>query len=81
MHIPSVCITCGCPVGDKEDLYLAMRAERTQKILKERGTDVSQAAVDEGLQIECGDILDELAIYEDCCRKTMVTAMHFTDYY
>ena len=68
-------------MGDKEDLFLSMRANKAMAILAERGTVVSQAAVDVGLQIECGDILDELGVYEDCCRKTMLTAMCFLDFY
>ena len=48
-------------------------------ILEERGTQATQAAVDAGLQIECSDILDKLLITHECCRKTLVTAMIFTD--
>ena len=81
MLCPVVCFTCGCPVGDVEDIFRHMRAARVRGILAERGTAATQAAVDAGLQVDCGDILDRLGIDHDCCRKTLVTAMVFRDYY
>jgi DNA-directed RNA polymerase subunit N (RpoN/RPB10) len=83
MLVPVLCFTCGCPVGDVEDLFHQMRAARVRAILAERGTTATQAAVDGGLQIDCSDILDKLGIKKEnyCCRKVLATAMVFTDYY
>lgn len=81
MLTPTVCFTCGLPVGDVEDIFRKLRAERVREVLKERDTTVTQAAVDAGLQIDCTDILDDLGIEEDCCRTRLTTAMVFGDYY
>jgi hypothetical protein len=81
MHCPVLCFSCGYPVGDVEALFRHMRAARVRSALARRGTAATQAAVDAGLQVDCGDILDRLKISNDCCRKTLVTAMVFRDYY
>ena len=81
MLVPILCFTCGCPIGDKEDIFRYLRAERVREVLKERGTIATQAAVDAGLQISCEDILDKLGIPEDCCRAHLISAMVFSDYY
>ena len=81
MLTPIVCFTCGAPTGDVEDLFQAMRAARVRAVLAERGTAATQAAVDAGLQIDCSEILTRLGITHDCCRKVLVTAMLYGDYY
>jgi DNA-directed RNA polymerase subunit N (RpoN/RPB10) len=80
MLTPIVC-TCGMPIGDIAVLFLRMRAARVREVLGARGTAPTQAAVDAGLQIECGDILDLLQVTYDCCRARLVTNMQFLDYY
>lgn len=81
MLVPVLCFTCGCPIGDVEGMFRVMRSKRVREVLAQRETSASQAAVDAGLQIDCSDILDRLGIIHDCCRKTLVTAMVFSDYY
>jgi DNA-directed RNA polymerase subunit N (RpoN/RPB10) len=81
MLVPIVCFTCGCALGDKDDLFRHMRGERVAALLRERGTTPTQAAVDPDLQVDCGDILDLLDVRNDCCRTHLVTAMIFSDYY
>jgi len=79
MLTPVVCFNCGLAVGDKEDLFREMRSERVEKVLRERGTDPSQAPADAGLQIDCGDILDDLNVHMSCCRTRLISALIFTD--
>jgi DNA-directed RNA polymerase subunit N (RpoN/RPB10) len=81
MLTPIVCMTCGCPVGDKAGAFRHMRAKKVKAALAERGTAAERASADAGLRIECADILDSLRVGPDCCRKTLVTAMVFTDLY
>jgi DNA-directed RNA polymerase subunit N (RpoN/RPB10) len=81
MLVPILCLTCGCPIGDKEDLFRHARAARVKAVLASRKTTATQAAVDAGLQIDCSDILDRLGIREDCCRAHLTSAMIFLDYY
>jgi DNA-directed RNA polymerase subunit N (RpoN/RPB10) len=79
MLTPIVCFDCGLPVGDKEDLFRHMRAERVKATLTEHGTIATHALTDAGLQIDCQDILEALGVHMDCCRKTLVSALIFTD--
>jgi len=81
MLIPVLCFTCGCSIGEKEDLFLHMQAKLAKKILDERKTAPIQAHIDPDIQITCGEILTKLGVKNDCCRKTMVTSMRFSDYY
>jgi DNA-directed RNA polymerase subunit N (RpoN/RPB10) len=81
MLIPCVCFTCGYPIGDVDDLFRTMRARRAEQIVKERKTAPSNVAFDVGLQIDCSDIFDSLNIRHDCCRKSLASAMRFSDYY
>lgn len=81
MLTPIVCMTCGMPLDDKADLFRAMRAAQYKTLLAERGTLVTEAAAEAGLQADCEAILTALVIEEDCCRTHMVTAMEFSDYY
>lgn len=81
MLTPVTCQTCGIPVGDVEDLFRVMRAALAHAMLEKQGTTPTQAAADPGLQIACGEIFDRLEIRGDCCRKTLNTAMIFSDHY
>jgi len=81
MLVPVTCFTCGGPTGDVEDLFRHMRAKRVAAALGARGTAATHAAADAGLRVDCSDILDRLGITADCCRKVLVTAMDFSDYY
>jgi DNA-directed RNA polymerase subunit N (RpoN/RPB10) len=81
MLIPILCFTCGVSLGDKDDLFREMRAERTREVLRARGTSPSQVAVDADLQLDCSDILTALDVRHDCCRAHLVAAMNFSDYY
>ena len=58
-----------------------MREERVREVLGERDTTAAQAAVDAGIRIDCGDILDTLGIHRPCCRTHAVTSMGFCDVY
>lgn len=81
MLTPVVCMTCGCPVGDKAGAFRHMRAKKVKALLAERGTVAERALADAGLRIECDGILRALGVTHDCCRKTLVAAMVFTDVY
>ena len=81
MLVPVCCFTCGCPIGDKEDLFRHLRAERVRAALAARDTAATQAAADGGLQVDCEDILARLGVAHDCCRAHLITAMCFCDYY
>lgn len=81
MLIPAVCFTCGGPVGQVEDLFLAMRARLVAATLGARQTTPTQAAVAAGLRVDCTPIFEALRVDNDCCRTRLATGMEFQDYY
>jgi DNA-directed RNA polymerase subunit N (RpoN/RPB10) len=81
MLIPARCMSCGLPVGDVAGIYRRIRYERAREALKDRDVIPTQAVIDASLQIDMEDILEELGITEDCCRRTLTTGMCFQDYY
>ena len=81
MLVPILCLTCGCPIGDKADLFRHLCAQLVQKTLKVRDIAPTQAAIAKDLQIDAEKILESLHIRHDCCRAHMVSAMVFSDYY
>jgi DNA-directed RNA polymerase subunit N (RpoN/RPB10) len=72
MLVPIICFTCGCPIGDKEDLFNKLKEEKAKK-LNIRDID--------NKELDCSDILNKLDINNDCCRMHLITSMQFTDYY
>jgi len=81
MLVPVLCITCGYPIGDVEDVFKILRNTHVKAILSERGTAPTQAAVDSRLQLDMTEILEELCIESDCCRKSLISATIFDDEY
>lgn len=67
MLIPILCITCGLPLADKEDLYNHLKEEKIKKTKTE--------------DIDFQDILEQLDIVNECCKMHFITSMQFTDYY
>lgn len=70
---------CGLPIGDVATLFRSMRAQLVEKVLAERGTVPSCAAVDSKLQIPVGAILDQLGVKHLCCRMHLVSASVLSD--
>lgn len=81
MLTPVVCVTCGMPIADVCGLYFHLKAERVAAVLAESGTDPGKAAADNSLTVDCSDIFDKLGIVQLCCRKSMSTAMIYSNYY
>lgn len=68
MLVPILCFTCGCSIGDKEDLFIHLKNEKKEK-------------EPDNEELDCSDILDILDIKNDCCRMHIITAINFVDYY
>ncbi|HVE13098.1 MAG TPA: hypothetical protein VNI01_06870 [Elusimicrobiota bacterium] len=83
MLTPVTGFTCGLSVGDLAPLYRHLRALMVGRALEARGTLVEFAPVDPGLQLDSGAICEALGVGpdRDCCRKTLSTAMVFSDVY
>lgn len=72
MLIPIICFTCGCSIGDKEDLYNYLKTEKIKK-------NHSENHIDDDL--DCIEILEKIDIMNDCCKMHFISSMIFTDYY
>lgn len=81
MITPVRCFTCGGSTGHIAAVFAHERRKRVKKILSGRNTAPLMAMVDAGLQIAAGELLDRMEIRRPCCRKTVLTAMNFQDYY
>jgi DNA-directed RNA polymerase subunit N (RpoN/RPB10) len=81
MLIPIRCLSCGQPINDIAIAFNKARVERVKKELKDRGTVSSQVIVDASIKIEMGDVLDDLGIEDDCCRRALTAAMDIRDHY
>lgn len=68
MLIPIICFTCGCPIGDKEDLFNYLKAKKID------GNNPND-------DIDCSEILKLLDITNDCCKMHFISSMLLTDYY
>lgn len=76
-----ICTTCGLPIGDVAPLYQEMKNDIVRKLLEERGTAPTQAAIDAGLQVDCTEIYELLHIKNGCCRMRLASCMLFNDAY
>jgi DNA-directed RNA polymerase I, II, and III subunit RPABC5 len=72
MIIPIRCPTCGEVLGDKYEFYL--REVRKRKI--DKGVSLDKTVyfnVDNTAKTIEGNILDELMLFNVCCRRVMLT--------
>jgi DNA-directed RNA polymerase subunit N (RpoN/RPB10) len=72
MIIPIKCFTCGCVLADKYRFY----QDRVRKMKIEKGVNVDRVIYLTKKNIEKtaeGIVLDELGLYDPCCRRHMLT--------
>lgn len=69
MLIPIICFTCGCPIGDKEDLFNYLKNEKIKETKEDKEN------------IDYLDILNLLDITNDCCKMHFISSMLLVDYY
>lgn len=72
MIIPIKCFTCGCVLADKYRFY----QDRVRKMKIEKGVNVDKVIYLTKKNIEKtaeGIVLDELGLYDPCCRRHMLT--------
>jgi DNA-directed RNA polymerase subunit N (RpoN/RPB10) len=72
MIIPIKCFTCGCVLADKYRFY----QDRVRKMKIQKGVSVDKVIYLTKSNIEKtaeGIVLDELGLYDPCCRRHMLT--------
>lgn len=72
MIIPIKCFTCGCVLADKYRYY----QNRVRKMKIDKGINVEKVIYLTKKNIEKtpeGIVLDELGLYDPCCRRHMLT--------
>lgn len=78
---PYIVCHCGRAIGNLYDLFLAVKRERLAEEFGEEIIDPIMIAVVKDIQIELGDILDDLHLYNQCCRVRMLTQVEFKEVY
>lgn len=72
MIIPIKCFTCGCVLADKYRFY----QDRVRKMKIQQGVNIDKVIYLTKKNIEKtaeGIVLDELGLYDPCCRRHMLT--------
>ena len=66
------CITCGGVTGGAiQKLYNEKRLKKIKDIMAEQGITDYSLVLD--IDVETGDILDELNVKRGCCRQQLIT--------
>lgn len=83
MLVPIRCIGCLGPIDDVSGLF---KDECEKLAAKSKKPEEKQSSVkpDKGVpnpDIDAEEILENLGLIEYCCRKTLITAMRFSDHY
>ena len=80
MLIPIRCVVCGGAIGDKYGKYMARKQARVEEKYGELEAAPENVIFDRRYEVPVEDILADLGLDMDCCRKTMVSNMSFRDY-
>lgn len=77
------CYSCGFCIGNKYDAFKALRAAEVEKKAKSLGRVIlpDLMIVTDDLNISLGKVLDDLCIFNTCCRAHIMTQVEFKDIY
>lgn len=78
---PYIVCYCGRSIGDLFDVFKAMRNELYMTTFGHTVFDPSMLAIMPDLQVELGEVLDNLHLHLDCCRARMLTQVEFKELY
>lgn len=78
---PLIVCVCGRSIGDLFDLFKAMQKEKYTSRFGDIEFDPDMIAVNPALQVEVGDILDDLKLTNECCRTKMICQVEFKEVY
>lgn len=75
-------VTCSCGF-DLASIYPLWAAIRAQRLAAKYGnvTDRAMIQASSDLNVEFGDVLNDLGVHRVCCRTKLLTQMQFRDYY
>lgn len=75
MIIPILCFTCGKPLADKYDYYVA----EVNKLMATNASANANEKTPHFDDLKTGPILDKLGLKRYCCRRHMLTTVDMTD--
>lgn len=79
MFEPIIC-SCGLCIGHLVEMFEMMKEALYRDAYGDDLPDpVYMPMLD--TKVEMGEVLDSLCLYEDCCRRTMMTYTCFRDYW
>jgi DNA-directed RNA polymerase subunit N (RpoN/RPB10) len=78
---PYIVCYCGRALGHLYDVFNTIRRERLAEEFGEEALDPTMIAIIQDVQIELGDVLDQLHLHNECCRVRMITQVEFKEVY
>ena len=81
MHVPCMCISCGCEIGHVAAAFRHARAARVKAAAVKAGTVPSMVTNNLKMDVECADLFDKFGIRHDCCRMHLASAMVWKEQY
>jgi DNA-directed RNA polymerase subunit N (RpoN/RPB10) len=63
------------------DAFNAIRADRLAEEFGDEALDPTMIAIIKDVQIEMGDVLDQMHLHNECCRARMLTQVEFKEVY
>lgn len=76
-----LCPSCMGPLSSYYDIFSLLRADRIDKLIKEKNTNIDEADVLENFDENLQDIFEMLGIDLFCCRGRMNAGKDFYDFY
>jgi DNA-directed RNA polymerase subunit N (RpoN/RPB10) len=78
---PVRCQTCGDPrVGEVAHVVRLHAAVAIDAAARAAGVDPARLGL-AGASVQLGPLLDELGVFADCCRTTLLTSCRVQDFY
>ena len=75
------CISCNSSIGDVAAVFDLIRHDTVQAAMREHGVTAANLPIDPAVDIELRAALDDLCVFNECCRTHLLSAMKFIDYY
>lgn len=80
---PLILCYCGRCLSDIYDLFRELKSRKFATAYAALGMDIDpvQIAISGELDVELGDVLDQLNLHLDCCRTHIITQVEFKELY
>jgi|MGYP000887077265 DNA-directed RNA polymerase subunit N (RpoN/RPB10) len=80
MHLQVRCFTCGVVLGHVAKIYREELMRKINAIRGDKNIAVTKILTDPTIEIDITELIDQLQIESDCCKKDLISAMNLQDY-